>query len=48
MFRDGEIRTTGTDVCKLMPTTSRLGGGKREEKKLIVIEKLKTVFGGYG
>ena len=43
-FRDGEIRTTGTDIDKLMPPVSRFGGGKREEKKMRVIEKLKAFF----
>ena len=43
-FRDGEIRTTGTDIDKLMPPVSRFGGGKRAEKKQRVIEKLKDFF----
>ena len=43
-FRDGEIKTTGTDIDKLMPPVSRFGGGKRAEKKQTVIEKLKTFF----
>jgi type I restriction enzyme R subunit len=32
-FRDGEIRTTGTDIEKIMPPVSRFGGGNRTEKK---------------
>ena len=41
-FRDGEIKTTGTDIDKLMPPVSRFGrGGARAEKKQSVIEKLK-------
>ena len=43
-FRDGEIKTTGTDIDKLMPPVSRFGGGKRAEKKQTVIEKLKAFF----
>ena len=43
-FRDGEIKTTGTDIDKLMPPVSRFGGGKRTEKKQTVIEKLKAFF----
>ena len=43
-FRDGEIRTTGTDIDKLMPPVSRFGGGKRAEKKQTVIDKLKGFF----
>ena len=41
-FRDGEIKTTGTDIDKLMPPVSRFGrGGARAEKKQSVNEKLK-------
>ena len=43
-FRDGEIRTTGTEIDKLMPPVSRFGGGKRAEKKQTVIGKLKGFF----
>ena len=45
-FRDGEIRTVGTDIDKLMPPISRFGGG-RTRKKQGVIEKLKTFFEKY-
>ena len=31
-FRDGEIKTTGTDIDKLRPPVSRFGGGNREKK----------------
>lgn len=43
-FRDGEIRTTGTDIDKLMPPVSRFGGGGRAKKKQSVIDKLKAFF----
>lgn len=43
-FRDGELRTSGTDVDKLMPPVSRFGGGRRAEKKQTVIDKLKGFF----
>ena len=43
-FRDGEIKTTGTDIDKLMPPVSRFGGGGRAKKKQSVIDKLKTFF----
>ena len=44
-FRDGEIKTTGTDIDKLMPPVSRFGGGgARTKKKQTVIEKLKAFF----
>lgn len=41
---DGEMRTTGTDIDKLMPPISRFGNTNREEKKRIIIEKLRTFF----
>ena len=43
-FRDGEIKTTGTDIDKLMPPVSRFGGGNRVAKKQGVIDKLKSFF----
>ncbi len=43
-FRDGEIKTTGTDIDKLMPPVSRFGGGNRAAKKQNVIDKLKDFF----
>lgn len=46
-FRDGTIKTTGTDIDKLMPPVSRFGGGNRIEKKQSVIEKLKAFFEKY-
>ena len=46
-FRDGAIRTTGTDIDKILPAMSRFGGGNRQEKKKTVIEKLKSCFEKY-
>ena len=43
-FRDGEIKTTGTDIDKLMPPVSRFGGSNRAAKKQGVIDKLKSFF----
>ena len=43
-FRDGEIKTAGTDIDKIMPPISHFGGGGRAKKKQRVIEKLKTFF----
>ena len=40
----GEIKTTGTDIDRLMPPVSRFGGGNRAAKKQGVIDKLKTFF----
>ena len=46
-LRDGVLKTTGTDIDKLLPPVSRFGGGNRAEKKLGVIEKLKGFFDKY-
>lgn len=46
-FRDGEIKTAGTDIDKLMPPVSRFGGGGRAKKKQGVIDKLKGFFEKY-
>ena len=43
-FRDGEIRTSGTEIDKLLPPISRFGGGNRAQKKQGVIDKLKVFF----
>ena len=43
-FRDGSVKTTGTDIDKLMPPISRFSGGNRAEKKQTIIEKLKGFF----
>ena len=43
-FRDGSVRTTGTDIDKLMPPISRFGGGNRAEKKQTIIDKLQAFF----
>ncbi len=46
-FRDGSVKTTGTDIDKLMPPVSRFGGGNRAAKKQTIIEKIKTFFEKY-
>lgn len=46
-FREGEIKTVGTDIDKIMPPVSRFGGGNRTKKKQTVIDKLKTFFEKY-
>lgn len=46
-LRNGVLKTTGTDIDKLLPPVSRFGGGNRAEKKLGVIEKLKVFFNKY-
>lgn len=41
-FRDGEIKTTGTDIDRMMPPVSRFGGTGRTKKKQTLIDKLKA------
>ena len=41
-FRDGQVRTTGTDIDRILPPMSRFGGGNRQEKKKSVIEKIQA------
>ncbi len=45
-FRDGTIKTTGTDIDGILPPVSRFSGG-RASKKQSVIEKLKKFFEKY-
>ena len=47
-FRDGQVRTTGTDIDKILPPMSRFGGSdNRQEKKKTVVEKLQSFFERY-
>ena len=47
-FRDGDIKTTGTDLDKILPPISRFSSGaNRAVKKQTVIEKLKMFFEKY-
>ena len=43
-FREGEVKTVGTDIDKIMPPVSRFGGGNRATKKKNVIDRLKAYF----
>jgi len=44
-FKDGEMKTVGTRIDKLLPPMSHFGGGgNRAEKKQTVIERLKAFF----
>ncbi|MDR0301397.1 MAG: type I restriction endonuclease subunit R, partial [Treponema sp.] len=45
-FRDGVLKTTGTDFDKIL-AASRFGGGNRQEKKQTVIAKLFSFFEKY-
>lgn len=43
-FREGEVRTIGTDLDKIMPPMSRFGNSNRSEKKQTIIDKFKAFF----
>ena len=43
-FRNGEVKTTGTDIDKILPPMSRFAGGNRAQKKQTVIDRLKVFF----
>ena len=46
-FRDGQVKTNGTDIEKILPPMRRFGGGNREEKKENIIVKVKKFFEKY-
>ncbi len=46
-FRDGQVKTNGTDIEKILPPMRRFGGGNRSEKKQIIIEKVLRFFEKY-
>lgn len=47
-FRDGDIKTTGIDIDKILPPISRFSGGaNRSIKKQTVIQELKVFFEKY-
>ena len=46
-FRDGSLKTTGTDFDRIMPPVSRFGGGNRVEKKQGVIQRMMQFFEKY-
>lgn len=43
-FWNGSVKTTGTDIDKILPSTSRFGGGNRDLKKQSVISKIIAFF----
>ena len=46
-FRDGVLKTTGTDIEKILPAVSRFGGGNKKKIKQTVIERLQCFFEKY-
>ena len=46
-FRDGQVKTTGTDIEKILPPMRRFGRDNRTEKKQTIIEKISKFFEKY-
>lgn len=46
-FRDGEVKTSGVDIDKILPPVSRFGGSGRSKKKQTVIDKINIFFAKY-
>ena len=46
-FRDGGVKTTGTDIEKILPPMRRFGGENRAERKQAIIYKVKKFFEKY-
>ena len=46
-FRDGQVKTNGTDIEKILPPMRRFGGGNRTERKQTIIDKILKFFEKY-
>lgn len=46
-FRDGQVKTTGTDIEKILPPMRRFGGDNKTERKQTIIEKISKFFEKY-
>lgn len=46
-FRDGQVKTSGTDIEKILPPMRRFGGGNRAERKQTIIDKILKFFEKY-
>lgn len=43
-FRDGELKTIGTDIDKIMPPVSRFGGAGWDKRKEALIRRLRAYY----
>lgn len=43
-FQDGELKTIGTDIDKIMPPVSRFSGSGRDKRKEALIRRLMMYF----
>ena len=46
-FRDGQVKTTGTDIEKILPPMRRFGGDNRAARKQTIITKILKFFEKY-
>lgn len=46
-FRDGQVKTTGTDIERILPPMRRFGGDNKTERKQTIIEKISKFFEKY-
>ena len=46
-FRDGQVKTTGTDIEKILPPMRRFGNSNRNERKQTIINKISKFFEKY-
>lgn len=46
-FRDGQVKTTGTDIEKILPPMRRFGNTNRNKRKQNIIGKLIKFFEKY-
>lgn len=46
-FRDGQVKTTGTDIERILPPMRRFGGDNKAERKQTIIEKISKFFEKY-
>lgn len=46
-FREGQVKTTGTDIEKILPPMRRFGGGNKKERKETIIGKIVKFFDKY-
>ena len=46
-FRNGQVKTNGTDIEKILPPMSRFGGSNRNERKQNIIIKIKEYYEKY-
>ena len=46
-FKEGQVKTTGTDIERILPPMRRFGGGNKKERKNTIIAKILKFFDKY-